>query len=288
MIAPGCVWPGLVELLGQAEVGDLGRAVRGQQHVGRLQVAVDDALLVGRLHGPGQRLDQAGRLARAAAACRRACWSRLPPAQNSSEKKGKPVVLADLVDLHDVGVLQAGDRLGLGPEAGQLGSRRRGRRPGSSSGPRCGSARPAGPCRRRPCRRGPARPGSRSRAPGQPSPCCPGRRRRQGGIESTAGAGGSVSRPPVGGAGGSVSAGRGRRPGCFGVRGPQRGVGVRRWHRSHPSGHRGSRAAFGRRATSPVVQRLSKRITAIIPGRAEIATNSANKHRARPGCAPAG
>ena len=36
-----------VDPLGQAEVGDLGRAVRGEQDVGRLQVAVDDAGLVG-------------------------------------------------------------------------------------------------------------------------------------------------------------------------------------------------------------------------------------------------
>ena len=42
------------------------------------------------------------------------------------------LVLADLVDLHDVRVLQPGDRLGLGAEAGQLARRRRGRRPGSS------------------------------------------------------------------------------------------------------------------------------------------------------------
>jgi hypothetical protein len=40
----------------------------------------------------------------------------VPPGQNSIEKKRYPRVLADLVDLHDVRVVQPGDRLGLDPE----------------------------------------------------------------------------------------------------------------------------------------------------------------------------
>ena len=59
-------------------------------------------------------------------------------------EEGQAVVLADLEDLHDVGVLQAGDGLRLGAEAGQVGRRRRGRRPGSSSGRRRG---PSWSCR---------------------------------------------------------------------------------------------------------------------------------------------
>ena len=78
-----------VQLLGQAEVRDLGRAVLRQQHVGRLQVAVNDPLLVGRLHGPGQRLDQPRRLGRRQ---RRAIefLVQAPPGQNSMEKNGMP------------------------------------------------------------------------------------------------------------------------------------------------------------------------------------------------------
>jgi hypothetical protein len=49
-----------VQLAGQAEVGDLGRAVGRQQHVGRLQVAVDDACQVSGVDGAGQHLDKAG------------------------------------------------------------------------------------------------------------------------------------------------------------------------------------------------------------------------------------
>jgi hypothetical protein len=50
----------VVEALGQAEVSHLRLAVGGEQDVGRLQVAVDHALVVGGLDGPGQRLDQRG------------------------------------------------------------------------------------------------------------------------------------------------------------------------------------------------------------------------------------
>ena len=88
-----------------------------QQDVGRLEVAVDDAAPVGVVHGPGQRLDQLGAASAPASGVPSSRSARLPPSTNSSAKYGRPVVLADLVDLDDVGVLQAGDGLGLGPEA---------------------------------------------------------------------------------------------------------------------------------------------------------------------------
>ena len=44
--------------------------------------------------------------------------SRLPPSTYSSSKIGQAVGLADVVDLHDIGVLQPGDGLSLGQEAG--------------------------------------------------------------------------------------------------------------------------------------------------------------------------
>ena len=57
----------VVETFGQAEIGDLGVERAGgvgllafQEHVGWFQVAVDDPLLVGRLHGAGQLFDQLG------------------------------------------------------------------------------------------------------------------------------------------------------------------------------------------------------------------------------------
>ena len=103
-----------------------------EQDVGRLEVAVDDAAPVGGVDGAGQRLDQRGAPGAAAAASPRSFWARLPPLDEFQREERPAVVLADLVDLHDVGVLQAGDGLGLGPEAGA--ARRAGvaRRPGSS------------------------------------------------------------------------------------------------------------------------------------------------------------
>ena len=111
--------------LGEAEVGDLGRAfpegrVGGpcQQDVGGLQVAVDDALPVGGVHAPRQVRDQPGRLARR---------QRVGPAQalgqaaarDEFQREERPAVgLADFVDLDDVGVVEAGDDLRFGEETG--------------------------------------------------------------------------------------------------------------------------------------------------------------------------
>ena len=105
-----------VQRLGQAEVGDLGRAVGGQQDVARLQVAMDDSMPV-RL---GDAARPASRPARPPAgparACRRASVQAAALDVLQLEER-QAVGLADVVDLDDVGVLQPGDRLGLGQEA---------------------------------------------------------------------------------------------------------------------------------------------------------------------------
>ena len=122
-----------VQHLGQAEVGDLGRAVGRQQDVGRLQVAVHDPQPVRLGHRAGQLFDQAGR------PLRRPGGAVELPVQAAAGhvlqlEEGQAVGLADVVDLDDVRVLEPGDRLGLGQEAGDGLGRRHGRRPGSSSG----------------------------------------------------------------------------------------------------------------------------------------------------------
>ena len=127
-----------------------------------------DVVRVRRLHRPGQRFHEGGRLA-GGRACRTASAFRLPPATILQAEEGQAVVFADLVDLHDVGMLQAGDRLGLGAEA-RRSPARRGRRPGSSSRHQALSS--AGPCRRRPCRPGPVPPEARSRGLARGPPCC--------------------------------------------------------------------------------------------------------------------
>ena len=81
---------------------------------------MDDAAQVSGVHGPRQRLDQLGGLARR---LRLATQHPVQPAAIDvlQRQVGAVVVLADLVDLDDVGVLEAGDGLGLDVEAGQLG-----------------------------------------------------------------------------------------------------------------------------------------------------------------------
>ena len=123
MTAAGRRQAGLtVETLGQAEVGDLGHAemARGfptraasaarrgrdrsirtgrplglaQQHVGRLQVAMHDAVLVGMVHGAGQRFHQLGGRGVPAAGCRPGarpgCRRRRTPARSRAGPLPRP------------------------------------------------------------------------------------------------------------------------------------------------------------------------------------------------------
>ena len=91
----------LVERDGQAEVAELGGAVRGQPDVAGLEVAVDDAVRVGVLQrladliGDGQRLvDGAG----GSRCARRELASTSPPAMYWRDDVGRAVLLADVVD----------------------------------------------------------------------------------------------------------------------------------------------------------------------------------------------
>ncbi len=124
------------QVLGQPEVGDLRRAEGagsgrplgvdrvgrpalargGQQDVDRLQVAVDDAVLVGVVDGAGQGADQVGGRPRR---LRRAVQLAVEAAAVHvlQREVGAAFRLADLVNLDDAGVVQAGHRLRLGLEA---------------------------------------------------------------------------------------------------------------------------------------------------------------------------
>ena len=80
---------------------------------------MNDALVMGVLHGTGQDLDQAGgdgrRLGRAFQGLVQAAALEVLHRQ-----VGQALVLADLEHLHDVGVLQAGRRPAPRPEAAPL------------------------------------------------------------------------------------------------------------------------------------------------------------------------
>ena len=100
------------DAFGQAEVGDLGTTVGGQEDVGRLEVAVDDPLHMGGVDGAGEDADGP-----------RGLSDVLRPAidvggetASVDEFEGEvreAADLADVVDLDDVGVLEAGEGLGL-------------------------------------------------------------------------------------------------------------------------------------------------------------------------------
>jgi hypothetical protein len=97
---------------GQSEVADSGCAVGFQEDVGRLQVAMNDSALVGRLDRPSEGGQQSGRLA-----CRLGrAGQLLGQGAAFNELHGEvwsSVRVADVMELHDVGVLQSGHGLGL-------------------------------------------------------------------------------------------------------------------------------------------------------------------------------
>jgi hypothetical protein len=80
---------------------------------------VQDAALVRVLRGTGQRLDESGGDTCGRPALLEPRRQVSPVAQFQGEEE-PAVVLADLVDGHDVGVFQAGKRLGLATEPFEL------------------------------------------------------------------------------------------------------------------------------------------------------------------------
>ncbi len=91
----------------------------GEQHIGRLEVAVDHAGLVRGGHGAGQHFHQPGGVARWQGGAGQAAVQRLALDEFQGQVR-LAVVLADLVDLHDAGMPQPRQRLRLGAEAGPL------------------------------------------------------------------------------------------------------------------------------------------------------------------------
>jgi hypothetical protein len=123
--------PGLCQLgpvaLRQPEVHDLGRAPRlggrvrrVEQDVVRLEVAVDDAAVVGRLHPERHLGHQFGRRVGAQPAGRAEPLHEAAAFQALHRHVRVPVGLAAVEHLDDVRVADGGDRLGLGEEPGQL------------------------------------------------------------------------------------------------------------------------------------------------------------------------
>ncbi len=110
--------------LGQPEVGDLDPAVVGDQHVLRLDVAVDQPRPVGRAEGREHRLHQRQRpLRRHRALLDDGVPQGVAGDQLHHDEQGAVdgLVLALVVDRHDVGVRQSGGRPRLAHEPGSEG-----------------------------------------------------------------------------------------------------------------------------------------------------------------------
>ncbi len=91
----------------------------GQQNVAGFEIAVDDAVLMGELHGPGQGLHQPGGLLRRLRRAVELTRQRAAVHEFQGEV-GKAARLVDFINLHDVGVLQTRHRLGLDAEAREI------------------------------------------------------------------------------------------------------------------------------------------------------------------------
>ena len=109
--------------LGEAEVEDLDLAVRGHLHVRRLEVAVDDALLVGFLEGLGDLPRDGERLVDRDRSALQALGEVLALDELEDEEE-LPVRLLEAVDGGDAGVVERREELRLA-----LGSGRGGRGP---------------------------------------------------------------------------------------------------------------------------------------------------------------
>ncbi len=99
--------------LGQAEVGDVRLAAGIEEDVGRLEVAVQDAVPVGLMHRPRHRGHQAGGGPAVAGQPRQVAVEAAAVDQLHGEE-GVALMPTGLVDGHDVGVIQAGQRPRLG------------------------------------------------------------------------------------------------------------------------------------------------------------------------------
>ena len=96
----------LVGALGQAEVEDLGLVAGGYKDVGRLDVAMNDALGMGSVERVGD-LDAEDRAKAPVPEADHGCrLLSVSPSSNSMAMKWRPVILTDLVNGADIGVIQ--------------------------------------------------------------------------------------------------------------------------------------------------------------------------------------
>src|SRR5262245_32986287 len=91
----------------------------GEQHIRRLKITMHDAALMSEVDGTSEGRDELG------GAVRGLRLAGEPFIQAAAidvlqTEKGRAAVLADLMDLHDVRMRQASNRVGFGPEQGAM------------------------------------------------------------------------------------------------------------------------------------------------------------------------
>ena len=109
----------VLDLLRQAEVAHMRFALLVKENVGRLEITVEDAALVGVVNSLGDR-DHELRGVLRVGGVRRECPAQARTADQLHREITLAVVLSHLVDRHDVGMVEPGDRLGLVLEPPQL------------------------------------------------------------------------------------------------------------------------------------------------------------------------
>ena len=105
----------ILDALGEPEIGDVRLACFIEQDVRGFQVAMQDAAQVCVVDRPGDFLHQPGDRARILPEPRHVPLEIATSDQLQADER-KPAVLAHLVDRHDMGMVEPGDRLGLDAE----------------------------------------------------------------------------------------------------------------------------------------------------------------------------
>ena len=110
----------LFDPLCETEVRDVGAARRIDEDVRRLEVAVQDAAIVGSLHGVGHFRQQRGGLTgRQGAGRQLPCKRRALDESHAVE--GEAVTLAHIEDRHDPRMVEPGRGFGLATKSGEIG-----------------------------------------------------------------------------------------------------------------------------------------------------------------------
>ncbi len=100
-----------VDATDQSEVDHERLAAVVDQDIGRFQIAVQDSALVGVLHRVGDCRHQLGRRPRLLEF--REPLREISPLDELHAEEATAVLFADVVDRHDIGMIELGDRLGL-------------------------------------------------------------------------------------------------------------------------------------------------------------------------------